>query len=322
MINKNLFKHIYLYFGATELRASKSEVVATALTSVVGITCVLYFAKLIGSEIGSTALVDQNSYVVTSIAATAVLVFAVPHGTFSQPWPVIGGHLISAILGVTSATYIENNLLAAIVAVSLAILLMQQLRCIHPPGGATALGAVFSEDVVSTIGYGYVLYPTLVSCVTIVLVAFAVNYLFNWRRYPAHLFFRNSRKTIMSPADRKNEITNEDFFKALQDHGSYIDLSAEAWMDIFDKAANHAEVDSHHPEKIQVQRSYSNGKLGINWQIRKVLYVSKLGKVHYKVIEGMGKNERGVCTKANFITWAKFEVRKNAAGLWQKLAND
>src|SRR5688572_22454571 len=59
--------------------------------------------------------------IVASMGASAVLLFAVPHGTLSQPWPVFGGHLISAIVGVACAKWIPNAVLSASVAVGLSV---------------------------------------------------------------------------------------------------------------------------------------------------------------------------------------------------------
>jgi len=83
---------------------------------------------------------ESATLIVASVGAGAVLLFAVPHGVLSQPWPAIGGHLISAIIGVSCVQWIEIPWLAA--AVGLAVLAMHYARCLHPPGGATALVAV------------------------------------------------------------------------------------------------------------------------------------------------------------------------------------
>ena len=57
--------------------------------------------------------------IVASMGASAVLLFAVPHGPLSQPWPVAGGHLVSALIGVACAKLIAPPLLAALVGVTL-----------------------------------------------------------------------------------------------------------------------------------------------------------------------------------------------------------
>src|SRR4030067_370588 len=79
---------------------------------------------------------DATLLVVGSMGASAVLLFAVPHGPLSQPWALIGGHTLSAFIGVACAMLVPDLFLAAALAVGLATGTMHVLRCIHPPGGA------------------------------------------------------------------------------------------------------------------------------------------------------------------------------------------
>jgi CBS domain-containing membrane protein len=92
------------------------------------------------------------SMLIASMGASAVLLFAVPHGQLSQPWPVIAGHLFSAFIGVSCAKFIPIVPLAAGCEVGLAILAMHHFKCIHPPGGATALTAVMGGPTVKSLG--------------------------------------------------------------------------------------------------------------------------------------------------------------------------
>ncbi len=128
---------------------------------------------------------DSAALLVASMGASAVLLFAVPHGALSQPWAVVGGHVVSAIVGTTCAVLLGSTLVGAALAVGLAIGVMQLLRCVHPPGGATALSAVIGGPGVHALGFGYVFTPVLLNAAVIVLVAVAFNAFFGWRRYPA-----------------------------------------------------------------------------------------------------------------------------------------
>jgi CBS-domain-containing membrane protein len=121
------------------------------------------------------------------MGASAVLLFAVPHGALSQPWPVLGGHVISALIGVSCAKFIPLPLLAAAFSVALAIGAMHYLNCIHPPGGATALSAVIGGDAIHQLGFQYVLTPVLLNTIIVLIVAILFNYPFHWRRYPLAL---------------------------------------------------------------------------------------------------------------------------------------
>lgn len=101
-------------------------------------------ALLLGSNEASLPLL------VAPLGASAVLVFAVPASPLAQPWPVIGGDLISAVIGFAIGHLLGIPWLAAAIAVGLAISAMSVCRCLHPPGGACALlyalGAASSES--------------------------------------------------------------------------------------------------------------------------------------------------------------------------------
>lgn len=139
--------------------------------------------------------VESAALLVASMGASAVLLFALPHGPLSQPWPVIGGHVLSAFVGVACARLIPHPQLAAAVAVGAAIGTMQVLRCVHPPGGATALSAVVGGPSVHALGMGYVLTPVLLNAAVIVVVAVVFNGLLAGKSYPAYFALGRGTKS-------------------------------------------------------------------------------------------------------------------------------
>lgn len=145
--------------------------------------CVAIMAVLVVS--GWFVGADSAALLVASMGASAVLLFALPHGALSQPWAVVGGHVVSAIVGTTCVALLGPTLVGAALAVGLSIGVMQLMRCVHPPGGATALSAVIGGPGVYALGFGYVFTPVLLNAAVIVLVAVAFNAFFGWRRYPA-----------------------------------------------------------------------------------------------------------------------------------------
>lgn len=98
-----------------------------------------------------------------------MLVFAVPSSPMAQPWPVIGGNIISTVVGVLIYRAIPDIGLAASLAVGGAILIMSLLRCLHPPGGASALTAVIGSDAIHTAGFGFALLPVGINSATLVI---------------------------------------------------------------------------------------------------------------------------------------------------------
>lgn len=130
---------------------------------------------------------------IASFGATAVLVYAAPAGPLSQPRNVVGGHVISAIIGVAVRLVVTDlacsqqcQWFACGVAVATSIVAMQLSKTLHPPGGATALIAVTADESIRRLGFLYVLAPVAVGAVAMVVVALVVNNLAARRSYPQY----------------------------------------------------------------------------------------------------------------------------------------
>lgn len=167
--------------------------------------------------------------VIASMGASAVLLFGMPHGPLSQPWPVLAGHVISALVGVLCAQSISQPILAAACAVGLSIGAMHQLRCIHPPGGATALTAVMGGEAIQQLGYRFVLFPVLANALLMVLLAVLINYAFQWRRYPAAL-----SRLAKEPLHGEGAPTHEEIIVAMKTLDSFVDISEEDLLRLID----------------------------------------------------------------------------------------
>ncbi|WDE02266.1 HPP family protein [Thalassomonas actiniarum] len=122
--------------------------------------------------------------ILPSMGAAIVLLMAAPKAIFSRPWALFTGNVLSAVVGVCCYQWIGDNFIAAGSAVGLAMLVMFASRCLHPPGGATALAAVVGGDVIHELGFYYVLTPTLLNCLILFLVSYSVNQLIDKRHYP------------------------------------------------------------------------------------------------------------------------------------------
>lgn len=115
-------------------------------------------------------------FLVGSFGATAVLIYGAPHAEYSQPRNLIGGHLISALIGITVYKLFSSDAaLASALAVSLSIAAMHLTKTIHPPGGATALIAVIGSAEIHEMGYLYVLSPIGSGVIIMLIVALGVN---------------------------------------------------------------------------------------------------------------------------------------------------
>ncbi len=192
----------------------------------------IYIIYLITSKLLGVA---DAIYIIPSMGATAVLLFAAPNVPFSQPWNVFGGHIISAVIGVACYQLMPDIHIAAAASVGLAIWAQYYTRCIHPPGGATALAAVIGSSQIHDLGYLYVITPVLINTVVILIVAIAFNALFSWRSYPASIANKRPRQAL-STATEKNAyppIKHEDFVYALSQIDTLVDINENDLQDIY-----------------------------------------------------------------------------------------
>ena len=159
-------------------RVSWSEILWSWVGSLVGIGAVALINR------GMFSGTDQL-YMLGSFGASAVLLFGAPKSPLAQPRNLVGGHLLSALVGVLCFDLLGGSpIVAESFAVATAIALMHLTRTLHPPGGATALIAVAGSDELHALGYLYVLMPVGLGAVVLLVVALLVNNLNPQRRYP------------------------------------------------------------------------------------------------------------------------------------------
>lgn len=258
---------------------------------------------------------------VTSMGATAVLLFAVPQGVLSQPWSVIGGHLLSAFVGVTCQQLFPDQAWTGALAVGLAICAMHYAKAMHPPGGATALAAVIGGTEIYQLGYYYLIMPIGVNILAILIMAILFNALFHWRRYPAHL----TRKQTVVHTRTYPHLAPEDFSAAIEKVDSFIDVSHETLMQLLEFAREHSEQEKTPVTQLQVGCFYSNGKWGSEWSIRRIIDAPEKksedkDKIIYKIVAGAGAYNNGMTTVAEFRNWASHQVVQLENGHWKKVS--
>lgn len=256
---------------------------------------------------------EDSVLVVASMGATAVLLFAVPHGALSQPWAVLAGHGISAFLGVSCQLLLPESLLTPALAVALSVTAMHYLRCIHPPGGATALTAVVGGDAIHHLGYGYLLTPVLLNLLCMLAVAILFNAMFSWRRYPAAWVKRSSPEQGTLTTSSDSGLSHEDLAAAMEKINSYIDVTSEELAELFDLAVEHAAQAGQATHRFSVGNCYSNGQPGVRWAVRQIIdgphaMKSSRDKLTFKTLAGQDCNEIGCCTLGEFSHWARFPV--------------
>lgn len=173
-----------------------------------------------------------------SIAASAVLLFAVPHSPLAQPWNLVGGHLISSLPGWWFGVWIHDPVLAGAAAVGMAIFLMYHLRCLHPPGAATALTLVLASQQFHPMGEQWAVYIVAANALTFLILGLVINNLLPERSYPMRAVATAAPPKpgpfiALEPADIEWALTQMD---------STIDVSEEDLAIIYQQALQHAQT--------------------------------------------------------------------------------
>lgn len=180
--------------------------------------------------------------ILASMGASAFLLFVVPHSPMAQPWPVIGGHLLAAVIGVACAQWIANPALATAMAVGLSIFAMHGLNCLHPPSSATAMIAVLGGAEVHSLGWQFCYEVVFINAAIILLLAFVINNLIPGRRYPLYHSHLAERTQIQpSPPAATAKLTETDFQWALGQMDGLVDVSVEDLVDLVKLATKHAQ---------------------------------------------------------------------------------
>ena len=161
-------------------RVNVREIAWSWVGSFLGIAAVAYcnFNMLQGSDL---------VMVIGSFGASAVLIYGAIKSPLAQPRNLIGGHVISAVIGVACYQALGDQMwLASATAVATAIAVMHATKTLHPPGGATALIAVIGSEKIHALGYLYALVPAGLGAILMLVIALLVNNIPQSRKYPEY----------------------------------------------------------------------------------------------------------------------------------------
>ncbi|MDZ7750588.1 MAG: HPP family protein [Gammaproteobacteria bacterium] len=303
------------YLGLTDSSVGHGERLISGLGGLCGIVGVMVISAWWLD--GAAAMLIMGS-----MGSSAVLLFAVPHGPLSQPWPLVGGHMVSATVGVAAARWIPDLMLAAGLAVGVSITVMYYLRCIHPPGGATAMIAVIGGDGIHDLGWQFVFTPTLLNSLAILAIALAFNAPFPWRRYPRGLARRSVLPASTRPRHPAGDISHADLVYALSEMDTFLDVSENDLLRVYELATEHSRRDGIDPTDIRAGAFYSNGRYGEAWSVREVTAVGggedpAERAVSFRVVAGHGRRRDGEVGAAQFAAWAAYEVERDETS-WRR----
>ncbi len=184
---------------------------------------------------------SSSIWLIASLGATSIILFALPQSPLAQPWSVFGGYLAATVSALLAATVLPSPLLAAALAVGLTVWCMSRFKCMHPPGGALAL-IVVGEGAPTLLQAGHTMLVVLGNAVAILIAALLVNNFLLHRRYPQCR--AASEPGLHQTGDQKptqrTGLSHEDLQFAVQSLESFVDVQERDLVRIYNTAVDHA----------------------------------------------------------------------------------
>ncbi|MCZ8389657.1 HPP family protein [Achromobacter xylosoxidans] len=206
-------------FAPAPVGVNTREKLYGAVGALIGLFCTEW--------VGRHALGSANPWFIAPVGASAVLLFAAPASPLAQPWSIMAGNFVSALIGVFCAQSIADPGVAAATAAALAIATMFWLRCLHPPSGAVALTAVLGGPQVAALGYGFALWPVALNSAILLSIAVVFNGLLK-RNYPRrHAEPATNHQTRDPAPSARLGFSRADLDQALAQRGELLDISKE-----------------------------------------------------------------------------------------------
>lgn len=184
----------------------------------------------------SPAVQGAGVILMAPIGASAVLLFCLPGSPLAQPWSILGGNIVSGLIGLACVRLLGDGLIVGALAVALAIAAMLFLRCLHPPSGAVALIMVLGGPAVHAAGLHFLLAPLALNSLLLVAAAIVYNNL-TGRRYP-HFQQPLKLKTGLAEAGANKTgvrlgFTSADLDLVLKNYNQVLDVSRDDLESLF-----------------------------------------------------------------------------------------
>jgi len=209
-------------------RVSSGEMLASAISACIALAIVTWVSK---QSLSGTNL----PFILASMGATAVILFATPNSAMGRPWPLLAGHFVAAFIGISCGKLSGNLVISVPLTIGLVIFAMHYLRCIHPPGGATALLTLLGGPEVSAAGYQFMLTPLAINLLILALVAFSLNKLRaeknRYARVEIPRDWQQRRQANTAP-----RFSHQDLQAAIDSLDSYIDTDVEQLTQLYEMA--------------------------------------------------------------------------------------
>lgn len=202
------------------------------------------------AAIGALTLIMQyclpetvfHPIMLASMGASTFLLYVIPHSPLAQPWPFAASHIIAGFIGVACGKFIPEPALALAVAVACSIVSMYLLNCLHPPAAATTMIAIIGGEHITALSWTFAYTTVIINVVVLLMLTLLINNLIPGRHYPLNHRHHPHHDRFRKQAQARHQPLHEaDFRWALSQIDSYIDITEEDLVDLYEFAVEHAQ---------------------------------------------------------------------------------
>jgi len=296
------------YFNIAPVQLTFAEKCRTALA------CLLAF--LLTTVISQNYADGHSPVLIASLGASAVILFATPGSPMAQPWSFVGGQMLAALIGICTACYIPHLLTAVSVAIGLTVMLMLLLRCLHPPGAATALVPILNGSPSSSPDFDFLLMPVGINVLLMLIIAVLINRLMLHRDYPTIV---QTNRPVNTPDTHSGQLVGiepEDIELAKQGFKEFLDIGDDELCELLTRL-----------HLISVQKNTGSMSCGELMQ-RNIISVeydtqveaawSLMSQQHLKALPVLDRNQRviGIVTRYDFLKNLKLTPYQSFQDNW------
>lgn len=251
-------------------------------------------------------------WLLAPLGASAVLVYALPASPLAQPWAVVGGNTLSALVGLLCTAWVPWPPLAAALAVAGAIAAMMAARCLHPPGGAVAL-----LTVVAGIGdAGFALAPVALDSALLVACGLLYNPL-TGRRYP---HAQDLPRPAPAEAGRRAfDFSADDLDRVLARYNQVLDVPRDDLRDLLVQAEH--EAGRRRLQTLRCRDIMTADPLAVNFGTPLAEAWQRLRGARIKALPVVDRygHVMGIVTQADFLRHAGLDEAGGPQGLDHRL---
>ncbi|MGI9895388.1 HPP family protein [Vibrio natriegens] len=171
--------------------------------------------------------ISTTPLLIASIGASITIIFVIPSSPMGKTWPLVGGHVTAALVGIGLSTVFDDVIVLITLTITCTILIMIILKCVHPPGVATALVPVLSHT--SQPDVYFILDPVLLNVLPLALSGIV------YRRWNAIRSSKTTQKPSINSksAHEKSSLYFDELHKVLETRNEWLDIDEQTLDEIF-----------------------------------------------------------------------------------------